>query len=123
MSKDKGNFPTRHEMKVIVDGVQVGKTIESKNKDYIFEQRKIIRSKYDPYLVPCGKGRHTGVKEISTPKVEFKIASYQVIKCKKPRYKSFHNLPDWIEHYGVNAIDQYFAANEDYTKILRLREY
>ena len=119
--KDKGEFKTRYKMKVIVDG-KIDKIIKSHDREYIFKQKKIIRKEYNPDGISDGKGRGAWYKDPKSPVVAFEIVASNVIKTAKPRYRDFKNLPVDTFHYGVNSDNEYYAANEDYSKIVKLIE-
>ena len=117
---DKGEFKTRHKMKVLVDG-NLLKTIKSHDFAYILKTKAELRKEYYPHYQSDGLGRGILMDNSKLPKVEFKIVSSNVTKTRKPRYLDFENLPEWVEHYGVNSDNDYYAANDDYSKIRRLR--
>lgn len=118
---DKGHFLTRHKMKVFVDD-KLEKTIKSHDFKYILKTKAEIRKEYYPHYKSDNVGRGILLDNSKRPKVEFKIVSSNVTKTKKPRYMVFSNLPEWVENYGVNSENDYYAANDDYSKIVRLRQ-
>ena len=103
MTKDKGNFPTRFKMDVVVGG-EVVERVKSKHFKHILDRKDELKGKYHK------------------DEVDFNIVASNVIKCNKPRYKTFSNVQDWGVHYGVNSDGGYYLANEDYSKVIRLIE-
>lgn len=118
---EKGKFNTRYKMKVIVDG-KVDRIIKSYDLGYIFSQKKRIRKEYHPSGISDGVGKGAFYKDPKYPLVAFSIVSSNVIKTAKPRYKEFKNLPENTVHYGINSDGEYYAATENYEKIVRLVE-
>lgn len=108
-------------MKVVVDN-KIIKTIKTHDLKYLMKVRAEIRKDYYPDYISDGLGRGVLLDNSKLPKVEFKIVSSNVTTTRKPRYMEFSNLPDWVEHYGVNSDNDYYAVNKDYSKIVRLRE-
>ena len=113
-------FPPRHKMKVIVNNETI-KTIKSVDFQYILKSKAEIRKDYYPHYKSDGLGRGILQDDYKQPKVEFRIVTSNVTKTKKPRYVTFDDIPDWTEHYGVNSENDYYVANEDYSRIKRLK--
>ena len=81
------------------------KTVKTKNLKYVYTQIEEAKQTYSPEAV------------------EFMIVASEVLKINKPRFKLFKNIPEWdISHWGVNSQNEYYAANEDYSKVVRLYE-
>ena len=99
----ESNFKTLHKVRIIIYG-EATRVIKSHYLNYIEKVKDEYKSKQSP------------------DQIEFKRVSSSVNNVKKPRYKKFSNLPDWTEYYVINSDNEYYAANKDYTKIVKLKE-
>jgi len=103
--EDKGMFPKRYKLKVVlIDTEEVIKKVKTVNPDYMYSEINKMKKLY------------------SKDEIRFDIVVSKVVKINKPRYKYFTNVPEDVAFWGVNSDNQYYAANKDYSKVVRLKE-